>query len=219
MIGAGLVIFILWVFYFSRGSILMVIFAGLLALVASGAIDFFKKRFKMKNGLAITVTYLLIVLILISIPLLVLPAIISAVASLINVDWPTVVNNVVQRLDQIAAQLSMIPLVGSRLQESFTALADLLEQSSTSAQNVATPVVTLESMAGTYWPYTWRTGLQYLGRSFRGWFRSYSCCCLVCKLPLEAELSARDLWIFSRPRSRMKSTDCWMESSSSGGPS
>lgn len=148
MVGAGLVFFILWVFYFSRGSILMVVFAGLLALVASGVIDYLKKHFKMRNGLAITLTYLLIVIILISIPLLVLPAITSAMASLINVDWPTLVNNVVQRLDHIAAQLAMIPLVGSRLQESFTALADLLEQSTTSAQNVATPVVTLESMVG-----------------------------------------------------------------------
>ena len=149
MIGAGLVFFIFWVFYFSRGSILMIVFAGLLALVASGAIDFLKKRFKMKNGTAITITYSLIVIILISIPLLVLPAIASTLASMINVDWTTLVNNVVERLDQIAAQLSMIPVVGSRLQASLTALADLLlEQLTTSAQNVAAPVVTLESMVG-----------------------------------------------------------------------
>jgi predicted PurR-regulated permease PerM len=148
MIGAGLVFFIFWVFYFSRGTILMVVFAGLLALVASGAIDYLKKHFKMRNGLAITLTYLLIVIILISIPLLVLPAITSAMASIVNVDLPTVINNAVQRLDQIAAQLSMIPLVGSRLQASLTALADLLEQSTTSTQNAAAPTITLESMAG-----------------------------------------------------------------------
>jgi predicted PurR-regulated permease PerM len=149
MIGAGLFIFILWVLYFSRGSITMIIFAGLLALVASGVIDFFKKRFKMKNGLAVTITYLLIVLILIAIPFLVLPAIISSFSSLFNTDWTTVLNNVVQRLDQIASQLSVIPVIGSKLQESFSALANLLEQSSTSAQNVPAPVLTLESAVGT----------------------------------------------------------------------
>jgi predicted PurR-regulated permease PerM len=151
IVGVGLVIFILWVFYFSRGSITMVIFAGVLALVASGVIEYLKKHFKMKNGLAITITYLLIVLILIAIPFFVLPAIISSFSSLFNTDWTTVINNVAQRLDQLAAQLSMIPLVGSRMQDSLTALADLLEQSSTSAQNVANvaaPVITLESMAG-----------------------------------------------------------------------
>ena len=148
MIGVGLVIFIFWVLYFSRGSILTVVFAGLLALVASGAIDYLKKRFKMKNGTAITITYLLIVLILIAIPLLVLPAIANALASMINVDWQTIVNNVVQRLDQAAAQLSMIPVMGPRLEESLTALADMLEQSSTSAQAAAAPAITLESMAG-----------------------------------------------------------------------
>jgi predicted PurR-regulated permease PerM len=103
----------------------------------------------MKNGLAVTITYLLIVLILIAIPFLVLPALISSLSSLINIDWTTVINNVVQRLDQTAAELSKIPLVGSKLQESFIALADLLEQSSTSAQNVPASVVTLESMVGT----------------------------------------------------------------------
>ena len=46
MIGAGLVFFIFWVFYFSRGSILMIVFAGLIALVASGAIEYFKKTFQ-----------------------------------------------------------------------------------------------------------------------------------------------------------------------------
>ena len=160
MIGAGLVIFILWVFYFSRGSILTVIFAGLLALVASGVIDFFKKRFKMKNGTAITITYLLIVLILISIPLLVLPAIISAVASLINIDWTTVINNVVERLDQTAAQLSMIPVVGSKLQESLTALADMLEQSIYIGAECGSASGNFGIDGREDWSYAWQTGLS-----------------------------------------------------------
>ena len=67
---------------------------------------------------------------------------------MINVDLTTVVNNVVERLDQIAAQLSMIPVVGSRLQASLTALADLLNSHTASAQNVAAPVITLKSMVG-----------------------------------------------------------------------
>ena len=149
MVGMGLVVFILWLLYFSRGSVTLILFAGLLALVAGGAIDFFKKRFKMRKGLAVTATYLLIVIIVFSIPFLLMPPIIRAVSSLVSIDWQTVSNNVVQRLDQTATQASAIPLVGSKIQDSLTSLSGLLENSSTSAQNVLAPAVTLESMAGT----------------------------------------------------------------------
>jgi predicted PurR-regulated permease PerM len=76
----------LWIAYISRPIIPVLVIAAILAFLMSPVVNFFNRRLRLPRGLATTLAYLLLFLIILLIPVLVVPASIQAVRS-INIDF------------------------------------------------------------------------------------------------------------------------------------
>jgi predicted PurR-regulated permease PerM len=122
--GVGLVLSILGVIYYSRQTLTLLIFAALIAILARPAMGFLHRRLRFPVGLSVIVVYLTIALLLFGLPLLIVPNIIQGINSLLTVDWPGMVQNITQWLEQAAAQASSMPLVGGLVSSPIQSVAD-----------------------------------------------------------------------------------------------
>jgi predicted PurR-regulated permease PerM len=76
----------LWIVYISRPIIPVLIIAAILAFLMSPVVNFFNCRLRLPRGLATTLAYLLLFLVILLIPILIVPASIEAVGS-IDIDF------------------------------------------------------------------------------------------------------------------------------------
>jgi predicted PurR-regulated permease PerM len=111
------------------------ILAALVAFIVSPLVRFFNHRLRLKKGLAVAFTYLLVVVILILIPLILLPAIVNAVNSFLTVDFQAAAETVVQAVEQASATLDGVPV----LQGVVGPLLDSLLQSLQAISSTETP--------------------------------------------------------------------------------
>jgi predicted PurR-regulated permease PerM len=120
---------ILFILYISRSVIPTVIVAALLALIVHPVIGFFQHRLKLRRGLAIAITYLLIVGLLLFIPLILVPSLIEATNDLINIDFQAWADSAAQAMQSLSDQVARIPvlngLLGPLLDSVNTALGGL----------------------------------------------------------------------------------------------
>jgi predicted PurR-regulated permease PerM len=135
IVGVGLFLALLGVIYLSRDVLGMIIFAALLAFVVQPVIGFFQRRLRMKRGSSIGLSYLLVVLALILIPIILIPAIIRSVNSLLSVDWQQIGHNFALTLQSAAQNVSLVPVFGS----SLAALMEMLAQVLSGASSLQTP--------------------------------------------------------------------------------
>jgi predicted PurR-regulated permease PerM len=129
MATAGIVIFVIWLIAFSQQTLSLLVFAALIALLAQPVIHFFQNRLRVSSGLAVMITYILIAIILVMIPILVLPNIINGVNTLLDFNWQGLLNQVSDTLHQSAVEVSAFPAVGQ-------SLASTLESLSISVENL-----------------------------------------------------------------------------------
>jgi predicted PurR-regulated permease PerM len=142
IVGVGLFISIMFFIILSRGSISMVIFAGLIAFVVRPRIGWFQRRLKWKRGTATGVTYLLVIVLLIIIPLPLIPPIIDAINSLMNVNYQAMAQYLIAWLDTAAAQIQSVPILGALFGPFFQSLALALEDFATKSTTTAVEPVT-----------------------------------------------------------------------------
>jgi predicted PurR-regulated permease PerM len=121
---------VLAILYFSRSVIPILIFAALLAFLIQPIVRFFQNRLKLKRGLSVTLTFVVVVLALALIPLIVLPALIDAVNSFVTVDYQSMLEGVIRRIEELSASAIGLPFVG-------TAVAPLLDSIVVSLQAIA----------------------------------------------------------------------------------
>lgn len=124
MAGAGIFLFFLWLLIFSQQSLTMLIFAGLIAILARPAIHFLQNRLRFSQGLAVILVYLLVALLVFALPILIVPNVIHAFNSLLDYDWQGLLNGIAEALNNVSAQVATIPLIGSGLANSFASLAN-----------------------------------------------------------------------------------------------
>jgi predicted PurR-regulated permease PerM len=115
VVGVGLICALVFVLYISRSVIPTIIVGALLALVVHPVIGFFRRRLKLSKGLSIALTYLLIIALLVLIPLVVVPNVVNSINDLINIDFQSLAQNVVQVLEDQAARVAQIPVLNSVL--------------------------------------------------------------------------------------------------------
>jgi predicted PurR-regulated permease PerM len=131
VVGVGLFLALLFVVFFSRSVLSMIVLAALLAFVVQPVVKLFQRRLKMKRGSSVGLAYLLVVLALILIPLVVIPAIIQSINSVLSVDWETVGQDMALWLETAAQNVSSIPVIGSTLANTLETAAQLLSGAST----------------------------------------------------------------------------------------
>jgi len=123
MAGAGIFLFFIWLLVYIQQSLTMLIFAGLIAILARPAIHFLQNRWRFSQGLAVILVYLLVALLVFALPILIVPNVVHAVTSLLDYDWQGLLNRIAEALNNFSAQVATIPLIGSGLASSFTSLA------------------------------------------------------------------------------------------------
>ena len=127
VVGVGLFLAILFLLYISRSVIPTFIVAALLAMVIHPVIGFFRRRLKLSKGLAIAVTYLLIIVVLVLLPLIVVPTVIDAVNDLVNIDFQAWADSASQITKDLAAQVDRIPVVNWLLKPFLDAVGNALQ--------------------------------------------------------------------------------------------
>jgi predicted PurR-regulated permease PerM len=129
----------------SRGSLSMIIFAGLIAFVVRPLIGWFQRRLKVKRGAATGLTYLLVILLLITIPLLLIPPIIDGINHLLNIDYQAAAENLSAWLQSATVQVQSLPILGSIFSPFLESLSLALQDVSTAAAQAPTEQVTYTS--------------------------------------------------------------------------
>jgi predicted PurR-regulated permease PerM len=105
IVGVGIAFFGLVILYLSRPILPSLIIAGLIAFLARPLIRFFQARLRFPRGLAVFLTYLIAVLLILLLPLILIPSILSVVEFFIDLDYQLVISNA---LDSVRASLEYL---------------------------------------------------------------------------------------------------------------
>ena len=111
-----------YILYKISTVILYIIIAGLLTLIATPIVKFFRSRLKFKNTLAVAVTLFIFILLLIGFILLFVPLIINQVDKLSLLDMDTLKENYAKVIEQISNYLSNYNINLSKMLDSSTLL-------------------------------------------------------------------------------------------------
>jgi predicted PurR-regulated permease PerM len=147
IVGTGIFLSVLFLIYLSRGSLSMIIFAALIAFVIRPLISWLQRQLKLKRGAATGITYLLVIILLITLPVLLIPPILDAINYLLNIDFQTVAQNLNTWLQAATTQVQSIPIVGNIFSPLLESLSLALQDFSTAA-----PPATIEPL--TYARFT-----------------------------------------------------------------
>jgi len=127
VVGVILFLALVILIYVSRGVIPIIILAALLALIAHPVIHFLASRLKISRGLAIGLTYLLVIAILLTIPLIFIPGVINGINSLLTVDYQDLLENISQNINNLSNQIATIPIVNGILSPTLNAIDNTIE--------------------------------------------------------------------------------------------
>jgi predicted PurR-regulated permease PerM len=147
IVGVGLFLSVIFLIYMSRGSLSMIIFAGLIAFVVRPLIGWFQRQLKLKRGTATGITYLLVIILLITLPLLLIPPIIDGINYLLSIDYQTVAQNLTTWLQTATVQVESMPIGGA-------ILGPLLESLSLAIQDFSTVAPPADVTQVTYASFT-----------------------------------------------------------------
>jgi len=125
--GVGIFLFILWLINYSQQTLSMLIFAAIIAILAKPFSSFFQKRLRFSQGLAITITYLLVAALIVVIPLILIPNIAEGLNSFANYDWEGLLGAVSNALDQASDRLSSFPVLGASMANTLAGLSQLVQ--------------------------------------------------------------------------------------------
>ncbi|MFN2237647.1 MAG: AI-2E family transporter, partial [Anaerolineales bacterium] len=121
------------ILYISSQSLSTIILAALLTFIVHPVVKFFQRRFSMRRGSATLMVYLLVLGLILLIPILLVPSLINSIQFLANIDYLQLFENASKWIEQQAAIMSTIPLVGTSISSGLDQLASIL--SDIAAQN------------------------------------------------------------------------------------
>lgn len=97
-VGVALVLTLVGLLYLSRPVLPELVLASLVAFLVRPSIEFFRSRLRFPKAAAVAVTYVLVALALLIVPLVLLPHAINAVAFVLSIDLQSVIDNVLRWL-------------------------------------------------------------------------------------------------------------------------
>jgi len=92
IVGVGLVLFGLYVLYISRDTLTLLIVAALIAFLLTPVINFLHLRLKLPRGVAVLLSYLLLIVLILLTPLILLPPIIDSFQVIAAIDYQILVD-------------------------------------------------------------------------------------------------------------------------------
>jgi predicted PurR-regulated permease PerM len=127
LVGVGLIALGLVLLYAARSLIPILITGALIAFLITPLMDWLHQRLKLSRGLATGIAYLIAVLSVLSIPLLVVPAVWDGINALRAVEFNALLGQLSSRLTDFIISVQAIPLLGPAIVRIVQPLADLLE--------------------------------------------------------------------------------------------
>jgi len=116
----------LFVLYIGRSAISMVIVAALLALFVNPLIQYLRRRFRMKIGLAVGITYFFVVAVMLLVPLLLIPSLVNAVNFVLNIDTKLMAAQINQIGESISTALQAMPGLAAILKPFLDSVTTIL---------------------------------------------------------------------------------------------
>jgi predicted PurR-regulated permease PerM len=113
IVGIGIFLSVLFIFYISRSVISLFVVSALIAFIIQPIINYFQRRFKLKRGISVGFTYLLVLIILLLIPIIFIPAVVNAINFALEIDYQAILENIAQIVANIEEQIDRIPVVNS----------------------------------------------------------------------------------------------------------
>ena len=133
--------------FIGRGVISIVLLAAILALFINPFILMLSRKLHLKWAAAVALTYVLVILVLLLIPILLLPNIVGAVNFLFNLDYLQITGQAGQSIAAISTALRSIPVLNTVLAPLLDSLVVALKNFGSPAQSQTSSVtVTLYSL-------------------------------------------------------------------------
>jgi predicted PurR-regulated permease PerM len=126
IVGIGLVLAGIALFFAISGALTMVIAAALVAFLVQPIVDRLHKRFRLPRGLAVLITYVGVLLIIVLILVLVVPAIVNALQGFAGLDWGGAADDAKAWLENVLTDLKNIDLGIAALNRQVDGLAQPL---------------------------------------------------------------------------------------------
>jgi predicted PurR-regulated permease PerM len=132
-------IVVLWI---GRSAIPIVVAAALLALFVDPLVGFFIRKFKMKKGLAVALTYLLVISLLVLIPILAIPSLVNAVNFIMRIDTQLLFKRLSEVIQSISTAIQTNPTLRAYIQPVLDSLSTKINAWATATQ-AGTPTFNL----------------------------------------------------------------------------
>ena len=127
---------LLAILYLVRDILSIVIFAALLAFLVQPIVDFFMKRAKLKKGIAVVITYFIVMLVLILMPLIVIPAMVDAFNAVVAIDYRSILNDTINWIQQTARSVQGNPVLNALFGTLLTSLSEAVSGLSSNASEL-----------------------------------------------------------------------------------
>jgi predicted PurR-regulated permease PerM len=124
LVSIGLAVFFLFLIYISRSVLVVLLLAALIAMLVRPIIKFLIKRARFPKFLAVFLVYLLVAITIILAPLILVPPIVNAVNSLLEIDWILVLETVLDWLDVTLRDLKNINFLVPGMNQAIGSIVD-----------------------------------------------------------------------------------------------
>jgi predicted PurR-regulated permease PerM len=129
VVGIAFVLFCLVLFYLSRGVLFAIVGGGVIAFLVRPIIRKLHTGFKMRWGCAVLLTYLLVVLVILLIPILLIPSIVNSLGTVLQVNWAAKVNDGLSQLEttlQVVQDTDLPPIIDETIDDAIGPMIQLL---------------------------------------------------------------------------------------------
>lgn len=151
IMGVFLFLAMLVVLWIGRSAIPIVVAAALLALFVDPLVGFLIRRIKVKKGLAVALTYLLVIGLLLLIPILAIPSLVNAINFILHFDTQLLFQRLGEAIQSVSAAIQTNPTLTAFVQPILDSLSTKLNDWATAAQ-AGTPTfnLTVEELASRF---------------------------------------------------------------------
>jgi predicted PurR-regulated permease PerM len=152
IVGIAFAIFCLLLFFLSRGVLFTIVAGGVIAFLVRPIIRKLHRGFKMRWGCAVLLTYLLVSLVILLIPVFLVPSIVNSLSTVLQVNWAARINEGLNQLDrtlQIIQDTDLPPIIDETIDDAIQPLIQLLgESEAVTLPDPPGPDILLSAVAG-----------------------------------------------------------------------
>ncbi len=127
IVGTFLFLVLVGIVFISSSAIPLIVFAAIMAFLVQPIISFFENKMKASRGIATALTYIFVLLLLISLPIILIPTLVDAANFVLTIDVQAVMESLTLWVEGLAAVVDGIPFVSALFSPGLNALLAVLQ--------------------------------------------------------------------------------------------